>query len=73
MCIPVTPPSLHLPRPFRAKMNELLKEMLKLDATERMTFPQFFERVDDIITSKIEVVNLLHGTSFKIINDPNLR
>ena len=53
-------------------MNELLKEMLKLDPTERMTFPEFFDRVDDIITSKIEIVNLLHGTSHKIINDPNL-
>ena len=63
---------LYLHRPFRLKMNELLKEMLKLDPTERMTFPQFFDTVDDIITSKIEIVNLLHGTSHKIINDPNL-
>ena len=53
-------------------MNKLLKEMLELDPTERMTFPQFFDTVDDIITSKIEIVNLLHGTSHKIINDPNL-
>jgi hypothetical protein len=51
---------------------KLLKEMLKLDPTERMTFPQFFDTVDDIITSKIEIVNLLHGTSHQIINDPNL-
>lgn len=37
-----------------------------------MTFPEFFEFVDDLITSKVEVVNLLHGTSFKIIYDPNM-
>ena len=68
MIEPPPPPN----RPFQAKMNELLKEMLKLDPSERMTFPQFFDTVDDIITSKIEIVNLLHGTSHKIINDPNL-
>ena len=53
-------------------MNKLLQEMLKLDPMERMTFPEFFDWVDDIITSKIEIVNLLHGTSYKIINDPDL-
>ena len=59
-------------RPFQAKMNELLKKMLKLDPKERMTFSQFFNTVDDIIPSKIEIVNLLHGTSHKIISDPDL-
>ena len=53
-------------------MNRLLKDLLKLDASERMTFPEFFEFVDDLITSKVEVINLLHGTSLKIIFDPNM-
>ena len=59
-------------RPFRAKMNTFLQKMLKLDPIERMTFPQFFDEVDDMMKSKIEIVNLLHGTSHKIISDPNL-
>ena len=46
--------------------------MLKLDPRERMTFTEFFETVDDIIRSKIEIINLLHGTSLKIILDPSL-
>ena len=60
------------PRPFQAKMNTFLQKMLKLDSIERMTFPQFFDEVDDMMKSKIEIVNLLHGTSHKIISDPNL-
>lgn len=63
---------MNLVRPFRQKMNSLLRALLKLDATERMTFPELFEFVDDLITSKVEVINLLHGTSFKIIFDPNM-
>ena len=62
----------HTHRPFKEKMNVLLKAMLKLEPMERMTFIEFFAAVDDIITSKIEIVSLLHGTSFKIMNDPNL-
>ena len=53
-------------------MNTLLRALLKLDPTERMTFVELFEFVDNLITSKVEVTNLLHGTSFKIIFDPNL-
>ena len=48
-------------------MNELLRKMLKFDPRERMSFQKFFEAVDDIIRKKIEVINVLHGTSFKII------
>lgn len=59
-------------RPFKHKMNDLLKAMLKLEPIERMTFQEFFDAVDDIITSKIEIISLLHGTSFKIMNDPKL-
>jgi len=72
---PLTPPSPmydNLVRPFRQKMNSLLRALLKLDPTERMTFPELFEFVDDLITSKVEVINLLHGTSFKFIFDPNM-
>ena len=61
---------LSVPRPFREKMNRLLCWLLKLDPHERMTFPEFFEFIDDLLTSKIEVFNLLHGTTFKIIFDP---
>lgn len=53
-------------------MKNLLCSMLKLDPRERMTFTEFFETVDDIIRSKIEVINLLHGTTVKIISDPAL-
>ncbi len=60
------------PRPYRGQMNRLLSSLLKLDPAERMTFPEFFDFVDDLITSKVEVVNLLHGTTFKIIYDPNM-
>ena len=60
------------PRPYRKKMNDLLRSLLKLDPKERMTFPEFFEFVDDLIKAKVEVINLLHGTSFKIIYDPNM-
>ncbi len=59
-------------RSFRDKMRNLLCSMLKLDPRERMTFTEFFETVDDIIRSKIEVVNILHGTTVKIISDPAL-
>ena len=59
-------------RSFRDKMRGLLCSMLKLDPRERMTFPEFFETVDDIIRSKVEIINVLYGTSFKIISDPSL-
>ena len=52
---------------YRVKMNSLLKSLLKLDPQERMSFPEFFEFADDLVNSKIEVVNLLTGTSGKII------
>ena len=61
---------LSAPRPFRGKMNRLLCRLLKIDPHERMTFPEFFEYIDDLLTSKIEVINLLHGTTFKLIFDP---
>ena len=60
-------------RPFREEMHKLLVHMLKVDARERMTFPVFFDFVDDIVTSKIEIIHLTHGTSFKILSDPNVK
>ncbi len=57
-------------RGFREKMNQLLRAELKLDPAERMTFSEFYLAVDDIITSKIEIINLLHGTSMKVMHDP---
>ena len=54
---------------YREKMNNLLKHLLKLDPQERMNFHEFFEFVEDLVHSKIEVVNLLQGTSGKIMYD----
>lgn len=62
-----------LSEPFRDQMNTLLRQMLKVDPRERISFPLFFDFVDDIITSKIEVFSLLHGTSLKIVFDPNVK
>ena len=58
-----------LARAFKQKINELLVSLLKLDPLERMTFPEFFDFVDDLMKSKVEVVNLLQGTSFKFMMD----
>lgn len=65
------PPSVHdrLSPEYRAKMNSLLKSLLKLDPQERMSFPEFFEFVDDLVNSKIDIVNILLGTSGKIFYD----
>lgn len=54
-------------------MNQLLVSLLKLDALERMTYPEFFDFVDDLIKSKVEVVNLLHGTGFKFMVESNMK
>ena len=53
-------------------MNTLLSSLLKLDVFERMTFPEFFDFTDDLIKSKVEVVNLLHGTSFKFMMEQGM-
>ena len=58
---------------YRIKMNTLLKHMLKLDPQERMTFLEFFEFVEDLVHSKIEVINLLQGTSGKIMYDGGMK
>ena len=65
------PQSVHdrLSPDYRSKMNGLLKQLLKLDPQDRMNFPEFFEFVEDLIHHKIEVINLLQGTSHKIIYD----
>ena len=47
--------------------------LLKLDVNERMTFPEFFEFVDDLMKSKVEIINLLHGTSFKFMMEPGMK
>ena len=60
-------------RPFKQKMNQLLVSLLKLDPLERMTFPEFFDFTDDLIKSKVEVINLLHGTSFKFMMETGMK
>ena len=39
----------------------------------RMTYPEFFDFVDDLIKSKVEVVNLLHGTAFKFMVESDMK
>ena len=60
-------------RPFKQKMNQLLMSLLKLDPLERMTFPEFFDFTDDLIKSKVEVINLLHGTGFKFMMETGMK
>ena len=54
-------------------MNQLLVSLLKLDPLERMTFSEFFDFVDDLMKSKVEVINLLHGSSFKFMMEPGMK
>ena len=54
-------------------MNQLLTALLKLDPVARMTFDEFFAFIDDLMKSKVEVVNLLHGTSFKFMLEPGMK
>ena len=60
-------------RPYKQKMNQLLVSLLKLDPLERMTFSEFFDFVDDLVKSKVEVINLLHGSSFKFMMEPGMK
>ena len=60
-------------RPYKQKMNQLLVSLLKLDPLERMTFSEFFDFVDDLMKSKVEVINLLHGSSFKFMMEPGMK
>ena len=46
---------------YQAKMNTLLRQLLKLDPQERMNFDEFFEFVDDLVRSKIENHQYLTG------------
>ena len=54
-------------------MNSLLVSLLKIDPLERMTFPEFFDFIDDLMKSKVEVINLLHGYSFKFMMETGMR
>lgn len=54
-------------------MNQLLVSLLKLDPLERMTFPEFFDFTDDLIKSKVEVIDLLHGTGFKFMMETGMK
>ena len=59
--------------PYKQKMNQLLVALLKSDPNERMTFDEFFDFIDDLIKSKVEVVNLLHGSSIKFMMEPGMK
>jgi hypothetical protein len=69
------PPSVdeRLSPPFKQKMNQLLVSLLKLDPLERMTYPEFFDFTDDLIKSKVEVLDLLHGTSVKFMVETGMK
>ena len=57
---------------FKKKIEELLVKLLKLEPSERMTFQEFFEFVDDLIKSKLSVINLQDGVMCKIEFDKQL-
>lgn len=57
---------------FKKKIEELLVKLLKLEPSERMTFLEFFDFVDDLIKSKLTVINLQNGVMIKIEFDKML-
>ena len=57
---------------FKKKIEELLVKLLKLEPSERMTFQEFFDFVDDLIKSKLTVINLQDGVMCKIEFDKQL-
>ena len=57
---------------FKKKIEELLVKLLKLEPSERMTFQEFFDFVDDLIKSKLTVINLQDGIMCKIEFDKQL-
>ncbi len=54
-------------RSYRKNMTQLLRGMLTVNPVNRMTFEKFFTFVENLASSKVEIINLLHGTSFMII------
>ncbi len=38
-----------------------------------MTFDEFFDFIDDLMKSKVEVINLLHGSSIKFMMEPGMK
>lgn len=59
-------------RYFKKKIEELLVKLLKLEPSERMTFQEFYDFVDDLIKSKLTVINSQDGVMVKIEFDKQL-
>lgn len=57
---------------FKKKIEELLVKLLKLEPSERMTFQEFFDFVDDLIKSKLTVINVQDGIMIKTEFDKQL-
>lgn len=47
-------------------------KLLKLEPSERMTFQEFYDFVDDLIKSKLTVINSQDGVMVKIEFDKQL-
>jgi len=54
-------------------MEELLVKLMKLEPSERMTFNEFFDFVDDLVKSKLTVINVQDGSVCKVEFDRNIR
>ena len=57
---------------FKKKIEELLVKLLKLEPSERMTFQEFFDFVDDLVKSKLTVINVQDGVMIKTEFDKQL-
>jgi len=54
-------------------MEELLVKLMKLEPSERMTFTEFFDFVDDLVKSKLTVISVQDGSVCKVEFDKNIR
>ncbi|XP_065893647.1 uncharacterized protein [Dysidea avara] len=57
---------------FKKKMEELLVKLMKLEPSDRMTFIEFFDFVDDLVKSKLTVINVQDGSVCKVEFDKNI-
>ena len=48
-------------------------KLMKLEPSDRMTFIEFFDFVDDLVKSKLTVINVQDGSVCKVEFDKNIR
>ena len=53
--------------------TQYMNHVTKLTMPSMPSYPEFFDFVDDLIKSKVEVVNLLHGTAFKFMVESDMK